>query len=193
VTSEVNRSRSHATTSVSSTHNTNNITQKTTSAVSNTNPTSDHQTHEYSSAVNDMHNTVENRISQTGTDKSSATITVMAGQPAQYQQSDPARHLGQGVSRDRTLPEELASHQYFMSGSRPVPPQAYNPHTMFPASHGQMMYNPHHHPSPWMSNTLQGISGLGRPTTLPYSLSPTPQLASGIAPYSTDITKTSPQ
>ena len=72
-----------------------------------------------------------------------------------------------------------------MSGSQPVPPQQYHPSSMFSMSQGQMMYNPHQHPSPWMSNTLHGISGPGGPTTLPYSFNPLPQLPPGIPPYST--------
>ena len=184
--SAVNRSQFNATSNISSAQGTDNHGHTVTSAVSNTEAISEYHSQSYHSAVNQATTIAGSQVSHHQiTDPSGKTITVTAGQPTSYNQNNPMKPSEQSATRNNMSQGQQTNHPYFMSGTQPMPSHQYHPTSMFSMSQGQMMYNPHQHPSPWMSNTLQGISGPGGHTTLPYTFNPHPQLPAGIPPYST--------
>ena len=100
MTSAVNRSQFSATSNVSSAQSANNHSHIVTSAVSNTTATSDYQPQAYHSAVNQVTNIPQSKISHQVTDKSGKTITVTAGQPTPYQQSNSMKQSEQSTNKD---------------------------------------------------------------------------------------------
>ena len=117
----------------------------------------EYQSQPYNSAVSHATTVAENNVpSRRSADRSGGPITVTAGQPTPH---NPMHSTENNMAAGMMSQAQPGAHPYFMSGAQTLPPHPYHPtsgHSMFSMAPNHMMYHPHQHPSPWMTNTIQG-------------------------------------